>query len=67
MGQSFDLVENVQGSVYLRFPVLSEKRDEIISKAKSRGVLLGTWYSNILDPKGAIFMICSMKKVLVQS
>ena len=55
MGQSFDLVENVQGSVYLRFPVLSEKRDEIISKAKSRGVLLGTWYSNILDPKGANF------------
>lgn len=55
LGSSFSPMDLVTGSVFLRYPVLSQKRDEIISKAKSQGILLGTWYSNILDPKGTNF------------
>ncbi len=42
---------------YLRFPVQVMKRDDVLRRAKLKGVLLGTWYSNIIDPKGSsLFM-----------
>ncbi|MDO8639889.1 MAG: DegT/DnrJ/EryC1/StrS family aminotransferase [bacterium] len=40
---------------FLRFPILSENRDEILSYFKKNKIYLGTWYSNIIDPKGVDF------------
>ncbi|MDO8658603.1 MAG: aminotransferase class I/II-fold pyridoxal phosphate-dependent enzyme [Candidatus Levybacteria bacterium] len=37
---------------FLRFPVLLENRDEILAFFKKRGIYLGNWYSNVIDPKG---------------
>lgn len=36
----------------LRFPLLVEDREEVLAKAKNKNIILGTWYSNIIDPKG---------------
>lgn len=55
LGKDFSSPGIVPGGVYLRYPILSSNRDEIIRRAKSLGILLGNWYSNILDPKGAVF------------
>ena len=38
---------------FLRFPVLINNRDEIFDKFKKKGIYLGQWYSNIIDPKGS--------------
>lgn len=38
---------------YLRFPVQVTNRDDVLRRAKQKGILLGTWYSNIIDPKGS--------------
>jgi dTDP-4-amino-4,6-dideoxygalactose transaminase len=39
-------------SVYLRFPILVKNPKQIISRAKQKGVLLGNWYHNVIDPTG---------------
>lgn len=36
----------------LRFPVIAEKRDEIVNVLKQRGIHIGKWYSEVIDPKG---------------
>lgn len=40
---------------FLRFPITVNKRDEFISYFKKRGIYLGKWYSEIIDPKGVDF------------
>ncbi|MBI4064947.1 aminotransferase class I/II-fold pyridoxal phosphate-dependent enzyme [Candidatus Gottesmanbacteria bacterium] len=36
--------------IYLRFPLDVTNPQERIKKAKSKGVLLGNWYHNVIDP-----------------
>lgn len=36
---------------FLRFPLLINNRDEVLDKFKKKGIYLGQWYSNIIDPK----------------
>lgn len=38
---------------FLRFPLLINNRDEVLDKFKKKGIYLGQWYSNIIDPKGS--------------
>ncbi len=44
-----------EGIPLLRFPVLSPEREAIITHFKKNGILLGNWYSSIIDPKGTDF------------
>ncbi|MDP3726761.1 MAG: DegT/DnrJ/EryC1/StrS family aminotransferase, partial [bacterium] len=37
---------------FLRFPVLVDRRDQLLSFLRQRGVSLGKWYSEVIDPKG---------------
>ncbi len=46
----FSLPKNKEGSVWLRFPILSSKRDSIFSYLRSKGVLIGDWYKEVLTP-----------------
>lgn len=46
-------------AIYLRFPILSKYADELRFQAKKKGILLGNWYSSVIDPKGVDF-----KKIL---
>lgn len=39
----------------LRYPLLVEKRDEILFEFKKKGIILGNWYHNCIDPKGVDF------------
>lgn len=41
-----------EGAVYLRYPILVDDPQKICRLAKKNGILLGRWYSNIIDPKG---------------
>ncbi|HRN69810.1 MAG TPA: aminotransferase class I/II-fold pyridoxal phosphate-dependent enzyme [Candidatus Woesebacteria bacterium] len=36
---------------YLRYPFLSEKRDQIYNKLKRNGILPGLWYNQVIAPK----------------
>ncbi|MDP3988467.1 MAG: DegT/DnrJ/EryC1/StrS aminotransferase family protein [Candidatus Levybacteria bacterium] len=40
---------------FLRFPIFSEKRDKIIFSLKRKGIYVGKWYSEVIDPKGVDF------------
>ncbi len=39
-------------AIYLRYPIFVDNPDDLIRKAKARGVLLGRWYVTPIDPKG---------------
>lgn len=39
------------GASLLRYPLLCTARDETYQLAKRKGILLGTWYSHVVDPK----------------
>lgn len=39
------------GASLLRYPVYCTNRDVVYQQAKRNGVLLGTWYSHVVDPK----------------
>lgn len=39
-------------SPLLRFPILCENRDVILQRLKKKGIYIGKWYSEIIDPKG---------------
>lgn len=39
----------------LRFPILVENANEMVQFYKKRGIYLGKWYSEIIDPKGTSF------------
>jgi dTDP-4-amino-4,6-dideoxygalactose transaminase len=45
----------VSGEIHMRYPVLAQKAHDLIDYAKKKGILLGDWYQNIVDPKGVDF------------
>lgn len=47
----YTLPPDTEGSVYLRFPVQIDAPGDVYRRAKKEGIILGTWYSNIIDPK----------------
>lgn len=50
--ESVNIQEDRDGAIYLRFTILTEKSGEILETAKKEGMLLGTWYRNVIDPSG---------------
>ena len=46
------LPEESEGAIYLRFNILVDRRDEILKRFSAERILLGVWYSNVIDPKG---------------
>ena len=40
------------GAVYLRYNILSEDALALYNKARDKGILLGNWYREVIDPKG---------------
>ncbi|MBL7159182.1 DegT/DnrJ/EryC1/StrS family aminotransferase [Candidatus Microgenomates bacterium] len=43
------------GSIVFRYPIKTKKALKLYQFAKKRGVLLGNWYANVIDPKGVNF------------
>lgn len=39
-----------KGAIYLRFPVLVDDPSKLYERARKDGIILGRWYSNIIDP-----------------
>lgn len=44
--------DRITGAAYLRYPILVNDPTSMIQRAKARGILLGNWYRNIIDPLG---------------
>jgi perosamine synthetase len=49
--ESFTIPRIITGAVYLRFNILSSQSGLIRTAAKKAGILLGNWYSHVIDPK----------------
>jgi len=43
------------GSIFLRYPLLVSDADAVSARARKRGILLGNWYRNVIDPVGVDF------------
>lgn len=46
---------NISGSIYLRFNILVKEKTKLLKIFKANSILLGNWYSNVIDPKGVNF------------
>ena len=47
---NFNLPDKKQGSIWVRFPIISENSKKVFDCAKKKGVLLGDWYKDIVVP-----------------
>ena len=55
-GRILKQVQNDDKNVpLLRYSILVENPDELRKFAKKRDIILGNWYSNVIDPKGTDF------------
>jgi perosamine synthetase len=55
--REFILPPKTEGSLWVRFPVVSEKTTDIYERLKSRGVLLGNWYLDCVVPVQDLRMV----------
>lgn len=53
--KGIEMLKPKNGEVFLRFPVLVSNPSEVILQAKKKGILLGNWYHNVVDPEGVDF------------
>lgn len=56
---SYTFPDVVQGDVPLRFPLMHAHPERIQKFARRRGILLGNWYHNTIDPRGVVFAAVS--------
>lgn len=49
-------------SIYLRYTIQTEGRDDLMQFARSRGILLGDWYSTPLAPDGVVYDLVGYKR-----
>lgn len=50
-----ELLPERDGSIYLRFPIFVDNPEVMRKRALEKGVLLGNWYHNVIDPTGVNF------------
>lgn len=50
------------GAIYLRYAMLIDDPLQMIRQAKRRGVILGNWYHNCIDPTGVDFKSVGYKQ-----
>ena len=48
--KGFSFAEIGDSMKLLRFPLFVQDREVLVAKAKSQGILLGNWYSHVIDP-----------------
>ena len=54
---SFKVPPIKQGSIWVRFPLLSDNALSIIECAKKKGVLLGDWYKDVVVPVADLSLV----------
>jgi perosamine synthetase len=50
-----NMIQSPEGSIYLRFSVTVADPSWYFRVARKRGILLGNWYHNVIDPAGVSF------------
>lgn len=50
-----------EGGIFLRYPLTSLRRDEIIARLKNEGIYIGDWYTSVLAPAKSNFEIYGYK------
>lgn len=56
------LLPKVDGTIYLRFNILTKKSADLLSAALENKIILGNWYRNIIDPAQVEFERVYYKK-----
>lgn len=51
-----------EGAIFLRYPLFVSDPKSVISRAKKYGVLLGNWYSRVIDPAGVTHTAAGYRK-----
>ncbi|MBI4990856.1 aminotransferase class I/II-fold pyridoxal phosphate-dependent enzyme [Candidatus Gottesmanbacteria bacterium] len=51
-----------KGAIYLRFNILIKNAEELLKIARKKGLVLGNWYKNIIDPRGVLYGKIGYKK-----
>lgn len=46
-------IHRSEGAVPLRYGILTENPKAIIHRAQQKGIILGNWYQNVIDPAGS--------------
>jgi dTDP-4-amino-4,6-dideoxygalactose transaminase len=54
--------KTIPGAVYLRYPMDVPSPDALRKKARKKGILLGNWYHNVIDPTGVDLAKVGYKK-----
>jgi len=52
----------VEGAIYLRYPLIVNNPVSFIKSAKQKGILLGNWYHNVVDPDVVDFSAVHYRK-----
>jgi len=42
----------IDEAIFLRFPIIVQNKQKLFTFLKKKGILIGTWYSETIDPKG---------------
>ncbi|MEK7129717.1 MAG: aminotransferase class I/II-fold pyridoxal phosphate-dependent enzyme [Patescibacteria group bacterium] len=50
------------GAIFLRYPLLVSNPKNVIVEAKRQGILLGNWYSHVIDPAGVAYEAVGYRK-----
>lgn len=53
--KDINLPPDESGAVYLRLNILTRNSQELLSRAKTKGIILGNWYREIVDPVGVLY------------
>lgn len=51
-----------EGAIYLRFNILIKNAEELLKIARKKGLVLGNWYKNTIDPRGVLCEKIGYKK-----
>ncbi len=55
--KGFSLPPRVAGSIWIRFPIISDKTTDIYERLKIKGILLGNWYKDCVVPVRDLRMV----------
>ncbi len=69
----YQMLSKREGSIYLRYGVLCDHPDAVRKAFQKRGIVLGNWYHNVIDPVGSdlsksgyIYGSCPKAELLAQ-
>jgi dTDP-4-amino-4,6-dideoxygalactose transaminase len=61
-GRDLTAVPSVRGSAYLRYALFARSPDALRKRARKKGIYLGNWYHNVIDPEDVDLIRASYRR-----